>query len=347
MSGRRQHYIPQFLLKGFLSHSSRKNGFTWIFRKGKEPFNSNIINIAVENYFYSKDKESDLDNMITEYENEVSRSIAKLETNTMLNNDEIERIATLIAHFEIRTNHLRKSFLESHQHLMNVFVRYIDDTECFAEFCIEKVKNDPKIIADAVLKEMLNYKLPESLFPFLKELTMKHFDINAREFYKNMIPLMAETIKTKLPDVLKESVKNGHIKLLSGTLSPEVKVQRYKELNYKLYFSDSTSIPLGDSIVIFHTDNIERPYKPFLESDDIIKAVILPISTKCVLIGSIEEYKPDFELLKIELIKSSIDFFILNSEIDNYMEFTNLIGMNSYLLKKEQAEEIMQNIMLG
>ncbi len=51
MAGDRHHYIPQFLQRGFSSHSSGKQFFTWVYRKESKPYNPNIINSGVKQSF--------------------------------------------------------------------------------------------------------------------------------------------------------------------------------------------------------------------------------------------------------------------------------------------------------
>jgi hypothetical protein len=72
----------------------------------------------------------------------------------------------------------------------------------------------------------------------------------------------------------------------------------------------------------------------------------LPVSSKYLLVGSLENYEPDFELIKNEIIKSSYEFFISNVKYSDFDELSKLIGHNSYFITKEQAEEIMKDIML-
>ncbi|MDA3884242.1 MAG: DUF4238 domain-containing protein [Candidatus Delongbacteria bacterium] len=346
MAGKRHHFIPQFLQKGFISHKSGKNSFTWVYRKDRSPFNSNIINIRIEKHFYSIDKEVLLDDLITEYENDINNYVKKLQNNGILNSEETEKTAKLIAHFEVRTNHLRKSFLESNQFLMNEFTKYIDDTDFFTNFYINEIKKNPSILKEEIDKNLINLNIPSCFHSYINELFRNNYEVFAPIFLKDFIPVLAQIMKTKLPEVLVQSVKKGHIKLLTNTLSPELKLERYKKLEFKLHYSGNVSIPLGDSIVIYHIKNPNREFKPFLESDEIIKAVLLPISSNYLLIGSIENYKPNFELIKNEIIKCSCEYFISNERYSNFNELNKFIGTNSHFITKEQAEEMMRDIML-
>ncbi len=51
MPGRRQHYLPQFLQRGFTSNDARK--LTWLYRTGVAPREVGIRDVGVEEQFYS------------------------------------------------------------------------------------------------------------------------------------------------------------------------------------------------------------------------------------------------------------------------------------------------------
>jgi len=72
MAGNRQHFIPQFLLKGFASRKARSNLFCWVYRKNIKPFETNITKIGVERKFYVESEDTTLDESITGAEAEYS-----------------------------------------------------------------------------------------------------------------------------------------------------------------------------------------------------------------------------------------------------------------------------------
>jgi hypothetical protein len=51
MSGERQHFLPRFLLRGFDSRTDGREMYTWVFRREREPFEPNIINVGVSKEF--------------------------------------------------------------------------------------------------------------------------------------------------------------------------------------------------------------------------------------------------------------------------------------------------------
>src|SRR2546423_1901463 len=102
MSGKRQHFIPRFLQKGFASHSVGRETFVWAFRKGVSPYNPNIDNVGVEGYFYTEGADTEVDASITSAEYQLGDLIEHLRTESAGPVSD-PLIAQLIAHLEIRT----------------------------------------------------------------------------------------------------------------------------------------------------------------------------------------------------------------------------------------------------
>src|SRR5262245_52288644 len=117
MAGKRQHYIPVFLQSSF---ASRKNGginYAWLYRRDKAPFETNLRNIGVEGGFYSRDDDSMVDTLITDFEQTLHRTVSSIVASPNLVTNLRGEVATLIAHLEIRTRHIRQSFVESSEYV--------------------------------------------------------------------------------------------------------------------------------------------------------------------------------------------------------------------------------------
>ena len=96
---------------------------------------------------------------------------------------------------------------------------------------------------------------------------------------------LATVLRPMLQKQLKQSAKSGHIRALNQSPIPEPKVKFYEDLTYSILSNTKEPLILGDSIVLFHVDG-PRSYKSFLEADDILNAVYLPIDSEKVLVGS-------------------------------------------------------------
>src|SRR3569832_1830050 len=83
MAGRNQHYIPQFLQRGFGVIGTRKPKHIWLYKKSCEPSLELIKDTGTGFEFYSSlasDGPPTLDDKITGHENALALSIAKIQS---------------------------------------------------------------------------------------------------------------------------------------------------------------------------------------------------------------------------------------------------------------------------
>lgn len=111
MAGKRQHYIPRLLQRGFLHSASDKAELTWLHRRG---FNARLVGIrdvGVEEWFYSRKSyggKQTLDDVITELEHDLAASVESLRASVPGNSVDGEEAARTIVHLVMRTAHLRR-----------------------------------------------------------------------------------------------------------------------------------------------------------------------------------------------------------------------------------------------
>ncbi len=130
MAGRKQHYIPQCLLKGFKTPGRGRTVKVWVFKKGQQPYVSSTEDVAAERYFYSglsKDNSLTLDDQITQYENKLSELINKLYDLPVDSIIDSDIAAKVITHLTIRVAHLRDVFSISFKELIDDSVEIFSD----------------------------------------------------------------------------------------------------------------------------------------------------------------------------------------------------------------------------
>lgn len=115
MVGKRQHYVPRFLQRGFLieREDPEKDGErTWLHRLGAPARPVGIADVGVEDWFYSRKGlpgEVTLDDVVTEFEKAFSRDVASLRAFTPGVAIEPEQAAKTVVHLVMRTAHLRRT----------------------------------------------------------------------------------------------------------------------------------------------------------------------------------------------------------------------------------------------
>jgi len=339
MAGKRQHFVPQFLQRGFASHFVGDEAFTWTHRKGTQPFNTNVKNVGVEGFFYSIGEDTELDRAITDFEGEFSSLISDLRSGKAYATVDPARIAQLLAHLEIRTRHLRQNFLETGTYLLDELMKFASDEEVFGRYFRRAIQRDPSLMQDAMVKEMQKYGIPRTFLPQVMEMS-KPLLAQALPEALSKMSVFAKQFRNALPGMLKGAAKSGHIKALAETLAPESKVSRFVGLQFRVANSGGASFPLGDSVVLFHVAG-ERSFKPFIEGKDELLAVFLPLSPHHVLVGSNGSYEWDSARLRREIARCALEHFISSEAPPEHADLVPVIGENAYLLSIDQIETLV------
>ncbi|MFH1296851.1 MAG: DUF4238 domain-containing protein [Bacteroidota bacterium] len=344
MSGKRQHFIPQFLQEGFASLKVGDAVFTWVYRKDRPPFNTNIINVGVEGLFYTQEQDTLADDLITKAEGPLSILVEELR-NSAPSGISDPRVPVLIAHLEFRTRHVRQSVMQTGSYLISRLIDFVADEDFFIHYLERKFQNDPSLLRESFAKEFREQGLPQSLFEPMTKIAMPLIPVFMAQL-KPMLPVMAAQLRKGLIEKLPEAVKSGHIKALRQPDPPELKIQRYKELVYNTLPVEANSLILGDSAVLFNVEG-SKPYKVLLENDDILRHVFLPLSPHTLLVGSCDGPSPSVSELRQALARCSLEYFIAHERSDENNLLREQIGEEAYPLTMEQMEEIIVEIMNG
>lgn len=345
MSGKRQHFIPQFLQRGFVSHKKGDKFYTWVFRKDIQPFNSNIENVGVEGYFYTINNDYNLDNKITDIENRFGSIISIARNTRTIDGYSSQNFGELIAHLEIRTRHLRENLLKLTSSIFGNLFSFLEDEEQLNMYIANKLFNNPRYLVSFMSDDLKGQGLDDKIIFMIAEVIQKNIVekgfIQLIPHYEEFINQMKEGIKNKLMD----TIKGSHINALNNYLAPDLKIQIYSNLKYELVQLND-DIPLSDAMVLFHIDSKKREFKPFLEKDDNLIAVILPISTNIVLIGCREKYIFDLQKIRHEIIKSSCEYFISSVVNEDLIEESKNISQNSYIISRDELKGIFDEVLL-
>ena len=342
MAGKRQHYVPQFLQRDFASHFLRDEAYTWVHRKGVEPFNSNIKNVGVEGFFYSEAADGELDEAITLFEGDLNSLVSGLRTEKSLVTVRTTQIAQLLAHLEIRTRHLRQSFLETGTNLLDQLMKFASDEDAFGRYFRREIQRDPSLMKDAMAKELQKHGIPQRFLPQVMEMSKPLIE-QAMPGLLTQVSEVAQQIRSSLPGMLTGAAKSGHIKALVQTIAPDKKVSIFANLQFRVAYYDDTSFPLGDSVALLHA-NGARPFPPFFEGKDELLAVLLPISTHHVLIGSAWPYELEPVRLRREIARCSLEHFISSEGPSTHSDLLQYIGESAYLLSSEQIEKMVREL---
>lgn len=133
MAGKRQHYLPRFLQRGFLAKPTSSSGEaerTWLHRLGSSPRLVGIGDIGVEDWFYSRKGapgEVTLDDVITEFEKDFSKDVRNLRLSAPGSTIDPEHAAKTVVHLVLRTAHVRETLSTGVASMMDEFERLFTD----------------------------------------------------------------------------------------------------------------------------------------------------------------------------------------------------------------------------
>lgn len=321
MAGRNQHYVPQFLQRGFVCRNKGKNYYTWLYRKQSGSRETNIRNVGAQRDFYSLDRDQSLDDRITDQETQIGLTLSRIrETGVISEADKPMLIMTLLQ-FELRTNQLRQSLGSTFREFMFKALEQVFRPNRTAGMFI-----DSELASD-------DSQLPNAIKPL-----RQHMDESSiRNWLISTMPAFAELMtSTMTPKFLRDCFKKGHLKALTlDTVSPE-KQTILLDLNYTV--CSYVDLPLGDSIVLYQVEG-DRRYKPFLEAKDTLKSVLLPLSSTQLVVGSNSEFVAfDSSEIREAIVACSWEFFIAARNTATYERLIPTIGTNSMFMSDEDIQ---------
>ena len=293
MSGRKQHYIPKCLLKGFkIPRKERtKKSFVFVFKKGQRPFVSSTEDVAAERYFYSelsKDGLLTLDDRITKYENDLGKQLILLREAPLDCPFNPTIAAEVIAHLSMRAAHLRDVFSLGIEKLITGFAPiFINEGRVRALYGID-ADEPPPLVKEQIEKILSEHAelfailgLPK---PVLIQVIFTFFKENFNRFYDDSSHVLM-TILDSTACNANNIARDGHTKALTTTLKPDQRVTALSQLAWTI-----RAVPRGDLIlpdcVALAMQNDSAKLVPYMTNNlDETNIVLLPIKADRILVG--------------------------------------------------------------
>lgn len=316
MAGRKQHYIPQHLLRGFEASRNGKKSQVVVFKRGIPPYTSATEGVAAQRDFYSPrgDDEADtLDDVITRFESECFNPF--LDRARAASDGELidaDTAATAVVHLTVRAAHLRGAFTQFTQRFITEFGNLLGDQSQLRDF-MEVDSNTPDSRVSMEIKQALNELGSTSFSPKDRLLLEKLAHFRFREKFDLGMPSLIPSVRTVLSAIhssLPESFERGHLQALQKSLAPEERVNVLKRLQWRVIgVKPPAHVLLPDCVAIAADASGEIcPYT--VGSDEKITLVAMPISKTKVLVGAASHELPDIHDLNIYFAKCSLEFFV-------------------------------------
>lgn len=333
MSGRRQHFIPQFLQRGFAIDASQPTQQCWVYKSARDPFRCSIKNIGVSKDFYSTPEDSLLDDLITEDESNIySRVVNTLRENKDVAQVERGELLGLLCHLQLRTRNLRESVSFIGHLAMKKMKNLLSDFRFMKSLLLKMMQNNPDRLLISLGIDPLHSPINrDELLLFMK--VMMESDES-----DEMIRGFANSFAQKgheLDELVSIAAQSVH----KEKLMEDAPLSYLKEILNNLSYSVEAivDLPLGDSIIVYQIDGDTEPeYRTHLSINNIVRNVILPLNSNTALIGTIKGFELSDSDIREAIMICSSEFFIASEVKPVFVEGACLIGTKLNVIGEEE-----------
>ena len=313
MPGKRQHYVPRFLQRGFLAEPegpTDESERTWLHRLDAPARRVSIGDVGVEDWFYSRKGapgEVTLDDAITEFEKSFSRGVKNLRESTPGTKIEPELAARTVVHLVMRTAHLRKTMSSGM-------------TSVFAE--IGALFTDPARLAGlfGVNNPMLSLAVTEAIRDSARQLVSVGFPeafnqrlltFFVREYGDELAEQLIATLSPLLPCFLEglgAKVRDSHNGLVAKPLEDHGWVELLSKFSWSV--EEGVDLILPDAVALSRSSNGPLEALLFTGGAD-ATLVLLPLAHDRILVGRREaEEVVDLATFNAEAAANCQGFFV-------------------------------------
>lgn len=333
MAGKKQHYIPQALLRGFLINEKGNDRQTRVYKKGQAPYPSSVGDIAATRYFYSDPSSGpskSLDDRITDYENRLGPLLKELRTADDGHLVDPIVAAEVVAHLSIRGAYLREIFsFGVHKLIDGASTRLKDEELARSMFGVDEHAEESQLTSaiDEQLSAVKDH-LPDGLpVPLLRRMLLHFVREEFGNIYGKTLPSIQEALEN-LVSGIPSAIRDGHGNALSSGLVPDKRVADLATLSWRVY-QTGESLLLPDCVAI-SIDTDGATAQPYALGDvERIDSIMLPLSSNRLLIGRSADSPADEDPgrdFNLHAAGCSTVFFVSAERSDELLALSETIG---------------------
>ncbi len=284
MAGKRQHYVPRLLQRGFLDDPTDDAERTWLHRPGTAARLVGIRDVGVENWFYSRkstDGTSTLDDAITDYERDLAKNVRTLRDAAPGTGIDAALAAETVVHFVLRAAHLRRIMSSGITSATDEIAALFTDPARLGTMlglngpALSSAVTD--VIADSAAK------LVPAGFP--SALTERLMAFLVREVGDQLVAQAVAMLDPLFPTLfagLAAKIRDTHNSLLKKPLDNNGWVAAFRAFDWSV--EAATDLILPDAVALSQQDG--GPLEPLLFTTAADAALVLtPVAHDRVLIG--------------------------------------------------------------
>lgn len=358
MSGSCQHYLPQFLMRGFVferitKKKSKDRFYTWYCTKNSIPAKKDIKKIGWEYQFNDISSTSTVDNIITDQESELALEVNRLRT--IKKTIELKRSfpAILVSHIRSRSKNIRQCLHKLSEEPERLIRDILSNKNDFCDFLETLINTMPEKIEplkreiDTVKAQSIPDAEKQKRIELLKEISIKHLrqDNGFDDSRINAI----KAIDAMKKNSLAEKVKKSHLQAIKQeNIQPKAHVEKFEKLNWTLVVNQPFSYILGDiGAISQHTDSLT--FDSISTELKNLKIISLPISDQHLLVGKTDDTLPfpNPKQLNIATASFSYNFFISKRNEVREVKFSEYISTRFPPISEKERTAMKKDIIQG
>lgn len=346
MAGKRQHYLPKFLLAGYSHRRTSKEAYCWVYRAGSKYYEANTKNIGVEGFFYGSADDTEVDDSITDAEAQYSNLLERLKLINVSTALTEPLLLEFIVHMSIRTRHIRETFSSAGDSLIDKLKEIISTPEKLQNFALRGIQSDPQILQEAIDNEFkkrgLDGLLDEDAKSKFMDAVHKAAPLLIKNLSYNDSHKMMQVIEQS-KEIIPRAAKAGHLKALRRGLAPEKRMEQLSHLEWEISIFPSNTLVLGDvgAWAICEGDN--QPV-PLAWSGHGVTTVVLPISHTHAIVGKSSLSPTTFDALQMNATSVALSNEYYVASTAEQESLSTLIGSMAMNALDDKVAEAIENI---
>lgn len=290
LSGRKQHHIPQSLLRGFGKAKGKKTQVAVYDRDGRT-YTAATDGIGAARNFYSPlaaDGEGEtLDDRITTYETGLAGVLANLRATPFGDRVDPHVAAELVTHLSIRCAHLRSTYEEAASQTVGFISGVFGDVAKTRELIGLNSDAPSSIVTEELDKLWEQFGAALSADGVTKrhftEILFGHLKANFEEIFAGQLPAFAAAF-ADMTSQAGAIATRGQTGAMERTLAPEARIEKLSHLEWTMEAAPDEGAVLPDCVAVALTS--DGRYQPIMLADlDEVVLTFMPVSHDRLLVG--------------------------------------------------------------
>lgn len=329
MSGKRQHYIPRLLMRGFFSRVKNKNVSSIIYKYGCPAFENNIMKIGYEDYFYDC-PEIAADNFITVRERDFILLVNNARDYCEVNDADL--LNQYVVHISMRSKFFRDLIILGVEEIYSNFSGYFSQNGTGLDAFLKSMSTEDKIrrIIISILEEKNIPRNEENI-----QFAMDRFHGTKDGIFDGIKKRVASEFQNidKVISRMPCDIKKQHIMAIYADDEPTGWLEKLKNIEWSVVCPENGEYLIFGDCGPLIRDNYT--YKPLITSSGAIEFIFFPVSFNRLLVGVnkdvVSKLDDMSELINFDDINTacaemSSNFFISNARHERNEYYHAKIG---------------------